>query len=281
MEFFNIKTADVSVVIPCYRCRDSIDRAVKSIFEQTLLPKEVILIDDASGDGTLEVLYALAKQYSGWIKVIEMKVNSGAASARNAGWAVASQPFIAFLDADDSWHPDKICIQYKYMRDNIFLAISGHQCLILRHQEACSWALPSFKCTKIKPVDLIFKSCFSTPTVMLKSDLPFRFVEKKRFAEDFYLWQQIAFSGLPIARIELPLACVHKKLYGEGGLSAQLWAMEKGELDNFMRLYSSLNINFSMLVIACAFSFVKFLRRLIFTWLSKLRFFSKKNSNCV
>ena len=112
---------------------------------------------------------------------------------------------------------------------------------------------------------------------MLRSDLPFRFVENKRFAEDFYLWQQIALSGLPMIRIELPLACVHKKLYGEGGLSAQLWAMEKGELDNFMRLYKSLNINFSMFVIACIFSFFKFLRRLIFTWLSKSRIvFSKK-----
>ena len=98
---------------------------------------------------------------------------------------------------------------------------------------------------------------------MLKRDIPFRFTKSKRFAEDFYLWQQIAFSGLLVTRIELPLAYVYKKLYGEAGLSAQLWEMEKGELNNFVRLYKTGILSVVLFFIAYSFSFLKFSKRFI------------------
>ncbi|MFZ3139354.1 glycosyltransferase family 2 protein [Polaromonas sp.] len=271
-----VKTANVSVIIPCYRCKDSIGRAINSILQQTLLPYEVILVDDASHDGTLEVLHEIAKKYPDWIKVIEQKINTGAAGARNKGWSATVQPYIAFLDADDSWHPDKISIQYKYMHDNELVAISGHHCIVISDSSAYVKIPSLFGVKTIKPISLIFKSCFSTPTVMLRREVPFRFAENKRFSEDFYLWQQIALSGLLVARIELPLAYVHKKLYGESGLSAQLWEMEKGELDNFVRLYKSKKLTWSLFIGACFFSFFKFLKRVFFTFLSKQKFWFLK-----
>jgi len=256
-----LKTAAVSVIIPCYRCKDSISRAVDSILEQTLLPSEVILIDDASNDGTLNVLHELAKKYPNCIRVIDLKVNVGAAGARNKGWSVAIQPYIAFLDADDSWHPEKIRIQYEYMLANKLVAISGHGCSVFGKRDI-HFNIPSvLPVKKIEPLSLVFKNCFSTPTVMLKQELPFRFAENKRFAEDFYLWQQIAFSGLLVNRIELPLAYVYKKLYGEGGLSAQLWEMEKGELNNFLCLYAAGVLNIGLFFLGYSFSFLKFLKR--------------------
>ena len=100
--------APVSVVIPCYRCSLTIRRALASIAQQSLKPAEVILVDDASGDGTLAVLKELASSYPNWMRLIALETNRGAASARNEGWAAASQPFIAFLDADDTWHREKI-----------------------------------------------------------------------------------------------------------------------------------------------------------------------------
>ena len=63
--------APVSVIIPCYNCKDTVERAVKSVFDQTLQPREVILVDDASSDGTLDYLMVLRDQYgSSWLKVI-------------------------------------------------------------------------------------------------------------------------------------------------------------------------------------------------------------------
>lgn len=264
-----VKTANVSVIIPCYRCKDSIGRAINSILQQTLLPCEVILVDDASHDGTLEVLHEIAKKYPGWIKVIELKINAGAGGARNKGWAAAVQSYIAFLDADDSWHPEKIRIQYEYMLNNKSVAVSGHHCDFFKNRDV-SFIVPiTLNIKKIKPFFLIFKNGFSTSSsVMLKREVPFRFAKGKRFGEDFYLWQQIAFSGLPVVRIELPLAYVYKKLYGEGGLSAQLWEMEKGELDNFICLYKSGVLNGCLFVIACLCSLLKFLKRIIISFLS-------------
>jgi glycosyltransferase involved in cell wall biosynthesis len=255
--------ASVSVVIPCFRCAETIDRAVASVASQTLKPAEVILIDDASGDGTLTVLNQLAQQYVGWIKVVSLNENQGAASARNAGWAVAQQPYIAFLDADDTWHADKLHIQYAYMRDNQNVAISGHQCIWLRDGEAAPVISTTPLITQISANNLLFKNCFSTPAVMLKRDVLFRFSEAKRFAEDLYLWQQNAFAGLLIVRLEVPLAYIHKAPYGEGGLSGNLWQMEKGELDNYVQLHRAKRIGWVMFWIASVFSWVKFGRRLL------------------
>jgi hypothetical protein len=86
--------------------------------------------------------------------------------------------------------------------------------------------------TKISAGNLLFKNAFSISTIMLKRNIPFRF----QAIEDWLLWQQIAFEGLQMVCIESPLMYVYKSLYGASGLCAQLWEMEKGELDNFIRL---------------------------------------------
>jgi len=263
-------TAPVSVVIPCYRCSTTIGRAVESILRQTLKPAEIILVDDASEDGTLAVLQQLAGLHHGWIRVLQLDMNHGAASARNAGWEAASQPYIAFLDSDDSWHPEKLRIQYEYMLGNPDVAISGHRCIWLRNGELQPDLPQTPAATKISAISLIFRNSFSTPSVMLKRNIPFRFPDKKRYGEDVSLWQQIAFSGLPVVRLEYPLAYVHKALYGDGGLSAQLWKMEKGELDNFIALYRSRKINGLLFVAATGFSLAKYIKRLVATNINRV-----------
>src|SRR5699024_8519197 len=100
--------APVSVIIPCYRCADVISRAIESLSGQSWLPKEVILIDDASDDNTLEALHKLQTEHkAGWIRVHSMSKNGGPGVARNMGWDLAAENYIAFLDSDDIWHPRK------------------------------------------------------------------------------------------------------------------------------------------------------------------------------
>lgn len=251
----------ISVVIPCYRCALTIGRAVDSVFSQNTIPSELILVEDSSGDETFAVLQKLEQANRGRLKIIQMVRNQGAASARNAGWAIAKQPYIAFLDADDSWHPDKLRIQYEYMQSNPDVLLCGHLCPWLHENEKLPVLPFNFSATKISAVSLLFKNAFSTPTVMLKRDISFRFQEEKRCAEDLLLWQQVAFAGLQVARIESPLAYVHKQYYGGGGLSAQLWKMEKGELDNFVVLYREEYINFVQYLLATVFSIFKYIKR--------------------
>src|SRR5512147_969550 len=93
--------ASVSVIIPCYNCRHTIRRTINSIVQQTLKPAEVILIDDCSQDNTLEILQELQQKFSkNWIKIISLPVNSGPATARNQGLNLATEDYVALLDAD-------------------------------------------------------------------------------------------------------------------------------------------------------------------------------------
>jgi glycosyltransferase involved in cell wall biosynthesis len=253
----------VSVIIPCYCCADTICRAIDSVLAQTSLPAEVILVDDHSRDNTLSVIQVLEQEHKGWIRVLALNANVGSAGARNVGWDEARYPYIAFLDADDTWHPEKIQNHYEYMIKNNDVDVSGHQCNPLINGEKPLDIPKKPIVTEIRTVSLVFKSCFSTPTVMLKRNIPLRFNQSKRYAEDIFLWQQIAFIGLQIRRIESPLAYVHKALYGEGGLSAQLWRMEKGELCNFVDLYRIGNINSPLFFAATVFSLIKYVRRVI------------------
>jgi glycosyltransferase involved in cell wall biosynthesis len=251
----------VSVVVPCYRCSLTIARAVDSVFAQSVIPFEVILVEDCSADETLAVLQKVEQSYFGRIKIVQMGLNLGVASARNAGWALATQPYIALLDADDSWYPEKLRIQYEYMSNNPDVTLCGHQCVLMSDSYETPDLSENSHVTKISAGSLLFKNAFSTPTVMLKRDIPFRFKEGRRCAEDLLLWQLIAFEGLQVVRIESPLAYVHKPLYGAGGLSAHLWNMEKGELSNFEFLYRTKKIGIVLFIISVSFSITKFLRR--------------------
>jgi glycosyltransferase involved in cell wall biosynthesis len=256
----------VSVIIPCFCCANTIGRAIDSVLRQTSIPAEVILVDDCSGDDTARILRNLEEEHRGWVKILTLNINGGPACARNAGWNAASYPYLAFLDADDSWHPEKVRIQYEFMQGNTGVAISGHLCISLADGGIPPKIPLTPEVTKISATSLIFKSSFSTPTVMLKRDIPFRFTQNKRYCEDIFLWQQIAFARLPVMRIESTLAYVHKALYGEGGMSAQLWEMEKGELSNIVALYHAKSINSFLFVAATVFSIVKYFKRLVVTW---------------
>jgi glycosyltransferase involved in cell wall biosynthesis len=93
----------ISVVIPAYKAEATIHRALASVLKQTLKPSEVIVVDD----GSPVALSNVEEQYDGTVKLYRKK-NGGAASARNYGIDHASGDFIAFLDADDYWEPEKL-----------------------------------------------------------------------------------------------------------------------------------------------------------------------------
>jgi glycosyltransferase involved in cell wall biosynthesis len=101
--------AKVSVVIPTYNCARYLAAAVDSVLAQTYRPWEIIIVDDGSTDSTAQVL----TPYSGAIKYLYQE-NRGEPAARNLGLRNATGEFIACLDADDSWLPDKLELQMGY-----------------------------------------------------------------------------------------------------------------------------------------------------------------------
>lgn len=102
----------VSVIIPCFNYESFVAGAVESALRQTLPPLEVIVVDDGSTDETVGRLRGFGSQ----IHLIRQS-NNGVAAARNAGAAAASGKFLAFLDADDTWHPEKLERQMERFRE--------------------------------------------------------------------------------------------------------------------------------------------------------------------
>lgn len=259
----------VSAIIPCYNCEATISRAVRSVAEQTQKPHELILINDNSQDNTCKFLKTLqAKSHKNWIKIIEFSQNKGPSSARNAGWDAATQPYVAFLDADDAWHPQKIEIQLKYMQINQDVAITGHRWHWQRGGRPLPYIPDHYTARPISRWEMLRTNSLATPTVMLKRDLSFRFNPVKRYSEDYLLWLRIICSGMKAGFINLDLAYLHKAPYGAGGMSAQLWAMERGELDNYRILHNDKLISGPSLIALSAFSMAKYMRRVM---ISKLR----------
>lgn len=262
------RKAPVSAIIPCYNSSDTIARAVQSILDQTVLPSEIIIVDDASPDygKTVHVINELKNKFFSKIdfKTLFLAKNVGAGSARNRAWDLSTQPFVAFLDADDAWHPQKIELQYSWMSQNANCHLTCHP-TIVSFWYPLSWPCYSFKrtirATSISKFTLLFINKIHTPTVMLRSEVVLRFNEGKRFSEDYDLWLQILYDGQRASILDLPLASLFKTSYGESGLSSNLISMERGELICYLSLYYKSKINLVVLISVILFSIVKFCRR--------------------
>ena len=98
--------SSVSVVIPTFNRKELVFQALDSVARQTCPPLEVIVVDDCSSDGTVEALRAARFPFP--VRIVSQATNQGPAAARNAGILKAGGRYIAFLDSDDVWLPEKL-----------------------------------------------------------------------------------------------------------------------------------------------------------------------------
>ena len=215
---------DISVVIPTYNRASKVTRAVTSVLYQTFTDYELIVVDDGSSDGTWDRLAPLAPH----IRYLRHHSNLGVSAARNTGIKAARSPFIAFLDSDDYWLPEKLSVQMDFFRHH-------------REGVACQteevWIRKGIRVNPrkkhLKPSGDIFESslklCLVSPSsVMLRRSLFSEvglFDEDLPACEDYDLWLSIS-CRYPISLI--PRHLVVK----EGGHDDQLSSIIKG-LDRF------------------------------------------------
>ncbi|NER39582.1 MAG: glycosyltransferase family 2 protein [Oscillatoria sp. SIO1A7] len=258
--------ASVSVIIPCYNCADTIHRAVESIIQQTLKPAEIILVDDGSSDNTLQELKLIQSKYGkDWIKVIALEKNTGVSNARNTAWDLSSQNYIAFLDADDAWHSEKLAIQYFWMSDRPDIALCGHAYKLINCQdEDLNLKIkPNFKTIVFSKEQMLLSNPFVTPSVMLKRNLNYRFNPNKRYCEDYLLWLQISLDGHQLAMIDTELAYLFKS-FGKSGLSRNLLRMRWADINNYWQLWKSKRINIGQTFFLIAYSLIKLIPMILF-----------------
>lgn len=103
------KQSNISVVIPAYKARDYLPDCLESIGRQTLLPKEILVIDDASPEPVDDIV-AWFSSRPGYppIRLVRHEVNRGQAAGRNTGIQASSGVWLAFIDSDDIWAPDHL-----------------------------------------------------------------------------------------------------------------------------------------------------------------------------
>ncbi|MBM6551063.1 glycosyltransferase family 2 protein [Marinomonas ostreistagni] len=107
----------VSIVTPCYNSSLYISEAIESVISQKYKDWEMIIVDDASSDKSIDLIDYYIK-LDPRIRLIKLQENSGAAVARNAAMKDAKGRYIAFLDSDDIWHSDKLDTQIAFMKEN-------------------------------------------------------------------------------------------------------------------------------------------------------------------
>lgn len=257
--------APASVIIPCYCCQGTLGRALASVQAQTWPPAEVIVVDDGSPDDvSAEISGIVAASRVLPIRCIRLARNGGPAAARNAAWEIATQPLVAFLDADDSWHPRKLEIQARYMLDHPEVVLCGHRWRVTDETEMGSITVPE----KVPALPITFRrllisNILATPTVMVRRDVPLRFDGRKRFSEDYLLWLLLLARGYRATFLDADLAFGHKAAYGSAGLSGDLWRMELGELETYRQVHESGWISTAELFLLSAWSVLKFLRRVV------------------
>jgi glycosyltransferase involved in cell wall biosynthesis len=255
--------APVSVVIPTYNAAATVAETLLSVCAQTRMPREVIVVDDCSSDNTIEVVKSVAQNFeSGQLRIVQNDKNQGAAETRNTGWSLASGEYVAFLDADDTWHPRKIELQYEYLKNNRDLLLCGHTFSLKGAQETKERIFDVSSSKELSTLRIILSNPFVTPSVMIRRDLPLRFKSTKRHMEDHLLWMQVALSGYKVSRLNAPLAVLGKAQFGESGLSADLVAMELAELENYKYLWTTNGISGFLFLFLVFYSVVKFVRRL-------------------
>ena len=192
----------VSVIIPTYNRAWIIEEAIDSVLAQDYTEFELIVVDDGSTDHTSDVL----DSYRNVIKVLSQK-NKGVSAARNRGIAEASGKFIAFLDSDDLWLPQKLTVQIEFFNQTPDALICQTEEIWIRNGLRVN---P--KKRHKKPSGMIFKPslklCLISPSaVMIRRSLFDRvgeFDETLPACEDYDLWLRIS-CRFPIHLIDTPL----------------------------------------------------------------------------
>jgi teichuronic acid biosynthesis glycosyltransferase TuaG len=251
---------DISVIMPHYNNGLEVRRAYESIINQSLLPKEIIIIDDCSLDKS--ILLDLEKFHHSSnipisLKIIYLDKNSGPSIARNLGVKSATGIYIAFLDSDDVWHVDKLKIQYNIMVENkLNFTFHIYSAFPQNNQNK------KYELKKKTLLNLAKKQIICTPTVMIKKDSLCDFESDMRHCEDFLCWI-MSNKNNEFYYIDCVLANGFKKQYGQSGLSSNMKEMHLGVLKTFNILYKNRYIKFHQFLFFSILEYLKYPLRVL------------------
>lgn len=195
----------LTVVMPAFNASSTIERALRSVASQSLVPSEIIVVDDGSTDTTAE----LASRAG--VRVFRTPGNWGPSAARNLACQHASGEFIAFLDADDVWYPGKLAAQGKAMMENSDCALCYTNFVRFPSDEQPPNFADAFAHAERRVTREVLRNPYlGTPTVVIKTSVFHElggFNTAFRYGEDVDLWMRIA-ARYPVLHIPSVLCAV-------------------------------------------------------------------------
>jgi succinoglycan biosynthesis protein ExoO len=206
-----------SVVIPAYNSERTIERSLRSVLEQTRPVSEIIVVDDASTDGTRDVVRRLAKS-DDRLKLLENASNRGPSGSRNRGFAAATGTWIAIQDADDAWRPNRVELmldaaardEVDFVADNMLLHDVGTDQITrigFPIERGLRWIRPIDVFEQVTQLGAEFSYGLLQPIIrreFLESN-HIRYNEDVRFGEDLLFLAEIMLSGARAVIIPDPL----------------------------------------------------------------------------
>lgn len=210
-----VDCADISVIIPAYQAAATIERALASVRGQSLKPREILVVDDGSSDATFDLARGWVDRMEGMDLRVLRQRNMGAAAARNLALDQARCRYVAFLDADDEWLPEKLERSLARLKaGNARLVAHNGWTVRDGKEEYLDIALRFRKFAHAPFVGLYRKGFISTSSVVARRDCLMQaggFDASLAVAHDFELWlnlldrQDLAFEVFdqPLARYHI------------------------------------------------------------------------------
>jgi glycosyltransferase involved in cell wall biosynthesis len=225
---------DISVIIPTFNRAHILLRALGSVLAQSYPASEIIVVDDASVDNTELLIKSYAQ-----IKFIKLIENRGVSHARNEGIKQASSEWIALLDSDDEWNPDKLAKQvaaakaypgvHAFHTNEIWIRNGKRVNPMNKHVKPDGWVYEAS----------LSMCCISPSSILLHRSLLEQcgeFDESLPACEDYDLWLRI-FSRYPVKLIDEPLVI---KYGGHADqLSRQHWGMDRFRIKALIKVLDS------------------------------------------
>jgi glycosyltransferase involved in cell wall biosynthesis len=200
---------NISVIIPFYNRLEWLEEAIKSVLIQSYNDYEIILVDDGS-DKTYNFLPNISDNRIRYVR----QENRGPAAARNLGIELSQGKFVAFLDSDDLWLPNKLEIQLRYMQDNSEVGLSHTSYTRMSSKGDFLEKISSGKFTGYVYPKIILSCPIATPTVIIRKKIlkNIKFNERVKIGEDVIMWVQIS-KQYKILGIDNPLTKV--RIHGD------------------------------------------------------------------
>jgi teichuronic acid biosynthesis glycosyltransferase TuaG len=231
-----------SVVIPVYNSEKTIQACLRSVAAQTLAPLQVLVIDDASGDGTEAAVRRCEREFAAAgieLRYFRLARNAGPSAARNKGIREAAGNYIAFLDADDTWSSNKLAIVDRFVGATSAGLVchdhadhhADHHADDMRQSDGAS--AERYRAQPLSLPGMLLRNPAQTSCAVARKQPALTFDETMRHCEDYDLWMRIAERCGVLRLLGSPLTCLGRPQLSVGGLSGDTLQMRIGE----MRVY--------------------------------------------